>query len=310
MAIKSYISMMRINHWFKNMFVLPGTILALVLTGTPFSQIIPTLILGLLSACIIASSNYVINEWVDAAFDRFHPRKKHRTAVVTALNPVAVYLVYFSLVIIGLILASFVSLEFLYVIIFFFIMGVIYNIRPMRAKDKPYLDVAVESINNPIRFLLGWFIVTNSIFPPSSLLLGYWCGGAFLMSIKRYAELRAIKDLNIAGLYRNSFKFYTEEKLLLMSFFYAMSSAFFLGVFLVKYRTELVFSLPFFAILFTWYLYIGLKPNSAAQHPEHLYREKNFAIYVVVFVVVIVFLLLCDFSGVKWLLSNAFIEGV
>ena len=49
-----------------------------------------------------------------------------------------------------------------------------------------------------------------------------------------------------------------------------------IGVFLIKYKIELLLSFPFFAVLFTWYLGISLKADSAAQAPEKLYREGAF----------------------------------
>ena len=99
---------------------------------------------------------------------------------------------------------------------------VVYNVRPFRAKDRPYLDVLSESLNNPLRLLLGWSVVLGNQLPPSSVLITYWMGGAFLMGIKRYAEYRAIGDPVAAGRYRRSFRRYTETTLLLSSFFYAL----------------------------------------------------------------------------------------
>lgn len=93
------------------------------------------------------------------------------------------------------------------------------------------------------------------------------------MGVKRHSEYRRIGDPVRAALYRRSFGTYTEESLLLSSFFYALCSAFPIGVFLIKYRIEYVLTFPMFAVLFTWYLAIGLKSDSAAQAPEKLYRE-------------------------------------
>ena len=73
-------------------------------------------------------------------------------------------------------------------------MGIIYNVRPIRSKDRIYLDVLSESINNPLRLLLGWSAVLAGMLPPSSILMAYWMGGAFLMAVKRYAEYRFIND--------------------------------------------------------------------------------------------------------------------
>jgi hypothetical protein len=107
-------------------------------------------------------------------------------------------------------------------------------------------------------------------------------GGAYLMGIKRYAEYRYINDSETAKKYRLSFGFYTEESLLLSSFFYALTSAFFLGVFLIKYRVEFILVMPFLALMFTWYLKIGMQANSVTQTPEKLYTQKGFIAYLAI----------------------------
>jgi hypothetical protein len=124
-------------------------------------------------------------------------------------------------------------------------------------------------------------------------------GGAFLMGVKRYAEYRYIGNAEQAGLYRRSFRFYTEEKLLLSSIFYALTSAFFLGIFLIKYRIELLISFPLFAILFVWYLEIGMRPHSPTKDPEKFYREKSFMAYLVFLSVVVALLLVTDIPALQ-----------
>jgi len=100
------------------------------------------------------------------------------------------------------------------------------------------------------------------------------------MAVKRYSEFRYINDRENAGLYRRSFRFYSERSLLLSAMYYALTSALFLGVFLIKYRIELLLTIPFLALLFVWYLKIGMKDDSAAQKPEKLYTERAFMVYV------------------------------
>ncbi|MBN2381841.1 UbiA prenyltransferase family protein [bacterium] len=308
MAVKSYLELARPSHWFKNLFVVPGTVIAMYLTKTPFSQFWWALLVGMTSICLIASANYVINEWLDARFDRYHPIKKNRPSVIGNLDKRIVYLEYCLLSLIALGLAGLISLHFLLCAFIFLSMGVLYNVEPFRSKDKPIIDVLSESINNPIRLTLGWFIVTNDSIPPSSLFFGYWMAGAFLMSIKRYAEYKALNDKHIAQLYRKSFAFYTEERLLVLSFFYGACSAFFMGVFLIKYQIEFFFALPFLAVLFSWYLHIGLKPNSIAQTPERLYQEKYFLLYIIFLIVLLSVLLAYDLPWLDWFLKNSFVD--
>ncbi|MCR4740429.1 MAG: UbiA prenyltransferase family protein [Lachnospiraceae bacterium] len=293
--LKSYIKIARPDHWIKNAFILPGVAIALLLSDDVFSAgALLKLITGFFATCFIASANYVINEWLDAEFDRFHPTKKNRPVVSENMKFSYVMIEYVLCIIIGLSLSVFVNRYFLYTELWLLVMGVLYNVKPIRTKDIPYLDVLSESINNMIRLLLGWFIITVKIIPPSSVLIGYWFAGAFLMATKRFAEYRMIGDPEKAGLYRRSFKFYSEQSLLISSFFYALCSTFFIGIFMIKYRIEYLVGMPFIFGLFCFYLYISFKPDSAVQKPEKLYREKNLLIYLAVLIVVLVILTFVD----------------
>jgi 4-hydroxybenzoate polyprenyltransferase len=140
------------------------------------------------------------------------------------------------------------------------------------------------------------------MLPPSSIILAYWLGGAFLMAIKRYAEFRFIADHETAGLYRTSFVHYSEKSLLLSAFSYALTCTFMLGVFLIKYRVEYVLSFPFIALLFVYYLSIALKDEASVHTPEKLYRETGFIAYVVFLSILILALSVIDMPFLNILL--------
>jgi 4-hydroxybenzoate polyprenyltransferase len=161
------------------------------------------------------------------------------------------------------------------------VMGIVYNVPPVRTKEVAYLDVLSESINNPIRLLLGWFALIQNQFPPVSLIIAYWMAGAFFMAIKRFAEYRQIGDRRIAKRYRRSFRYYNEERLLISLFFYVVMGALFTGVFIVRYQLELILALPLVAGFFAYYLHLGLKDNSPVQNPEKLHRERGFVAFTV-----------------------------
>jgi hypothetical protein len=141
-------------------------------------------------------------------------------------------------------------------------------------------------------------MVVNSGFPPSSILISYWMGGAFLMATKRLSEYKMIGNKALAASYRESFKHYNEDSLLVSAFFYALNSTFFLGIFLIKYRIEYLLLFPLIAILFAWYLQISFKNDSAAQAPEKLYKESGLLIYVS-FIAVVTALL--SYIDIPWL---------
>ena len=304
---KEYLALARIDHWFKQVFMLPGIFLALIAYPTQFSwPTLLTIVLGVLATSLVASSNYVINEWLDAPFDKFHPVKKNRPSVVANLKKNLVYIEYISIAVIGLGLAALISMPFFLGCLLLFVMGVLYNVKPFRTKDRPYLDVLSESINNPIRLALGWFLIAPEILPPSSMMVAYWMGGAFLMGTKRFAEYRFINDPEQAGLYRRSFKYYNEVRLLISVFFYALTCTFFLGIFLVKNRIELLLSFPLFSLMFAWYLDMAFRPNSTVQRPEKLYKHYKFMIFLVLFGLTLLGLFYFDIPALNYFLQKTF----
>ncbi len=273
-----YAAMARPDHWVKHVFILPGIVLAYILEPTAVSSLLYPIVFGLASAAAIASANYVLNEWLDKQHDAHHPTKSQRPAVRLRLSPIVVALEYAALAAIGLAIAASLSRLFLLTAAGFLASGWLYNIRPLRTKDRIFLDVMSESINNPIRLTLGWAMVDPTTLPPGSLLLAYWMGGAFLMAIKRVAEYRAVREtagIERLGQYRRSFRYYTESSLLVSSLLYALMAAFFLAIFVIKYRVEYLLALPLFAALFAAYLRVGLKTHSSAQTPEKLFKEKS-----------------------------------
>jgi decaprenyl-phosphate phosphoribosyltransferase len=273
---RAYVQIARPDHWIKNIFVIPGVTAALAVAPQAASWAALPLVLALVSVCLVASANYTINEFLDAQYDRFHPLKGDRPGARGLLDGRLVLSQYLLLAMGGVAIAGLINAPFYLTSALLLGMGLVYNTPPIRTKDKAYLDVLSESVNNPIRFLLGWFAVTADVLPPASVLLAYWMGGAFLMAIKRYSEYRRIDDPIRAALYRRSFARYTEQSLLLSGFFFALCSAFFTAIFLIKYRIEFLLTFPLIATLFTWYVAIGLKRDSAAQAPEKLHREVAF----------------------------------
>ena len=298
--MRNYIKIARPDHWVKNIFIIPGVAVGFLLAQMPpTGELIWRFIIGFVATCFIASANYVINEWLDAEFDKYHPTKKYRPVVSENMKFSLVMVEYAILAAAGIALSLLINTGFLAIEAWLLIMGILYNVKPMRTKDIPFLDVITESVNNMIRLLLGWFIVTDASVPPGSILLGYWMGGAFLMGIKRFAEYRMIGDPETAGLYRKSFAAYTEQTLLCSSMFYAFCSTFCMGIFLIKYRLEYVLAMPFLFLLFVYYLYLAFKEDSAVQKPEKLYKEKKLMAFVLLIVLIFVILTVVDIPALK-----------
>jgi len=287
-----YVQIARVDHWFKNAFMILGVVLAIFYEPSLFawSSVMP-LAAAVLATCLVASSNYVLNEILDGPTDRFHPKKKARPVpsgqVVLAIG----YAEWLLLAVVGLRIALTVNWYFAVAAFSLWVMGILYNVPPVRTKEWPYVDVLSESINNAIRLMLGWFALVTTRVPPLSLVIAYWMLGAFFMATKRHAEYRHIGNPDRAADYRRSFRYYTEDRLLVSMFFYATTCALFGGIFIVRYHLELILFAPFAAGVFAYYLKIGLQPDSPAQNPEKLYRQRGFFAYMVLSTVVFVVLM-------------------
>jgi 4-hydroxybenzoate polyprenyltransferase len=271
-----YIRVMRPDHWLKNIFIVFGHVVAIVLLDLPLT--LPTVLvaaLSLIPACLIASANYILNEILDAPFDRVHPTKKDRPVPsgkvkvgwlwvlmgVLCVAGFAMALVMFNtgyMAALGLLLAS----------------GFVYNVEPLRLKDRAFLDVIAESFNNPIRLWLGWYaLAPATTFPPLSIVMAWWFFGALLMAGKRYAEYRFIGDGERSGRYRKSFKVYTEKSLVLSMVTYANFFCFCMGIAITTYRPNLVFVFPVVVIAILVYLNRAMTEEEARLEPEHLLKS-------------------------------------
>ena len=297
-TIWPYVQIARVDHWFKNAFMLLGVVLAVFYEPSllAWSSLVP-LSIAVLSTCLVASSNYVLNELLDGPRDRLHPEKRHRPVPSGRIRPAIAYVEWLALAAAGFALALSINVYFFASALALWIMGVAYNVPPLRTKEWPYLDVLSESINNPIRLFLGWFALVTLRVPPMSLAIAYWMLGAFFMAMKRFAEYRHINDPRVAAAYRRSFEFYTEERLLVSLFFYATTCALFAGIFIVRYHLELILFTPIGAGVFAYYLKIGLLPNSPVQNPEKLYKQRGFFLYMVFATLVFILLMFTSIPG-------------
>src|SRR5262245_11518505 len=213
-SLRGHLEICRFDHWFKNVFVLPGVVVALGMEPERLAlALLPRLLLALLAIGLVASSNYVINELLDAPFDRHHPQKSGRPVPSGRVHVPLAWAQWIALGALGVGLGTAISRGFVWTMLALWLAGCVYNLKPLRTKDLPYLDVLSESLNNPLRMLAGWFVVGPHAFPPASLLLSYWMVGGYFMALKRFAEYRHI-GAERAAAYRRSFAAYDENRLL------------------------------------------------------------------------------------------------
>lgn len=306
-TLRGHLRIMRVDHWFKNVFVLPGVVVALsAQDSVDWGELAWRFVVGMLAVGIVASSNYVINEVLDAPSDLHHPVKRTRPVPSGIVNVRLAYVQWIVLMLVGVGLGGLVSGWEALTLLGLWVAGCVYNIPPVRTKDVAYLDVVTESINNPIRMLVGWFIVASSPVPPLSLLVSYWMIGCYFMALKRFAEYRDMADHRDGHVqYRRSFAHYDEKRLLVSIVFYGSTAMLFFGAFAVRYRLELILAFPLIALIMAMYLSLAFQPSSPVEHPEKLYRERGLMTAVLACSVLMVVLLFVDIP----LLADFFPRG-
>lgn len=285
---------MRLERWPRSTAIFLGSAAFVYLHRDLFSfsdlSFLLRLALSFLLTWFISTANYVINEIVDVPYDIHHPTKRHRPVVKGEIKIIPLSLLGLGLTISGLLLAYiFFSSSFFFSLLALLIAGFIYNIKPVRTKDIPFLDAISESANNPIRFLIGWFaLAPSNLLPPLSILISWWSFGNFLLVAKRLSEFRLLKEK--AGDYRASLRMYSKRSLLLGMV--ASTVVFFLSYFYFSFALRLwsfFFISPF--ILFYFFLFFGktLKEEEVMEEPELLLKRPKYAFYTL-FLVLLFFL--------------------
>jgi len=303
MKVKAYLRAVRLERWPRSTAIFVGSI-AYIWFNPDFIEIfgwkiiVFNVILAFLLTWGISTLNYIINEIADAPYDIHHPVKKNR--------PLARGEVEKSILIIIGVLLGLISLSVAFYYFSFYLLlslsalllaGLIYNVKPMRVKEIPFLDSIVESANNPIRFFIGWYALSESKnFPPLSLLFLWWTFGNFLMVAKRFSEKRLLKDK--AGDYRISLKKYTEKSLLI---FMLLSVAiffifYFIFAFTYKLQSFLYFS-PFIFLYFFLFFKKTLKEKGIMEEPEKLLMNLKLGSYTLLLIVLIIISILFDKIG-------------
>jgi 4-hydroxybenzoate polyprenyltransferase len=288
--VTAYLRALRLERWPRSAAIILGSTAFFFLHRDFLSSFRPreiAFLLGLsfLLTWAISTANYVLNEIVDAPYDIHHPAKRHRPLIRGEIKKAPFILLGIGITAAGFTLAiAFFSRSFVLSLLALLAAGFIYNVKPVRTKDIPFLDAISESANNPIRFLIGWYaFAPQHYFPPVSLLVTWWSFGNFLMTAKRLSEFRLLRDK--AADYRLSHKRYSQNLLL---FGMVVSSAVFLTSFVVfvlsisLYRSLVIF--PVLLLYLSLFFRKTLDEREVMEEPESLLRSPLIALLTLVLV--------------------------
>lgn len=299
--LSDYIDVFRPIRWYRNSTMLLGSVITVKVLNIPLHELLSTpklitFFVTLVAICLVASGNYGINEVLDSETDSHHPEKQHRAIPSGRVPARRVIIISILLYAIGIgAVALLGNLGLLISVVLLFISGIAYNVKPFRLKDRPFVDFPSEALNNPIRFLIGWYAVASAhqLFP-ASFVLGYWFLGIFLMAAKRFGEIRLIKDKTTATQYRKSLGYYTEERLLMAMIAGATAFSYMMGALSFKYSVDVILVLPFVVGWMIWFFALAFEENTVVKSPERIFEKKGFIAYTLATVTIFTY---CFYSG-------------
>ncbi|MGM0582466.1 MAG: decaprenyl-phosphate phosphoribosyltransferase [Bacteroidota bacterium] len=158
--IKDYLHLARPHQYTKNLFIFVPAFFAFQLNS------LGVWINGLqafVAYCLIASSVYTLNDWMDRKEDRKHPDKKDRPIAAGRIGKTSAYIFMTLLLIAGLLTSYTVSLEVIGLLGFYYILNVAYTIK---LKHVPLLDISIIATGFVIRLIVG-SVATN-------IVLSHW----------------------------------------------------------------------------------------------------------------------------------------
>jgi 4-hydroxybenzoate polyprenyltransferase len=301
--MKAYLEAMRLERWPRSAAILVGSAAFFLLNPESFAQKPPVsiaiqLLLSFLLTWGISTANYIVNEIADAPFDIHHPTKRMRPLARKEIHRGPLLAAGAVLTLACLLTAGLAfPPAFFPALLALLIAGFIYNIKPVRTKDIPFLDSISESANNPIRFLIGWFAVADTaLWPPVTLLVSWWAFGNFLMVAKRLSEFRLLKER--AADYRLSLGRYSRFSLVMGM---AVSALVFFVSYLVfaagSGRTSLlILALPLL-LYFLFFFKKTLREREVMEEPERLLKQPLFAAFTFLLLLGFLLALLFDSTG-------------
>ena len=179
-SLVPYLAALRPHQWLKNLLVMLP-----LLTAHQFAA--PAMVAALLAfACfsLVASSVYVLNDLVDLAADRAHPRKRNRPFASGAVPIAHGTWMAIGLITAGAVLAAFVGPLFLLVMAGYYVLTTAYSLH---LKRKVVIDIFVLAGLYTVRLVAGG-VATQT--PLSVWLLAFSMFFFLsLASVKRQAEL-------------------------------------------------------------------------------------------------------------------------
>lgn len=151
--MSSYIKLLRVSHWLKNLFLFLPLFFSGMFIEDPIAAV--NVIIGILCFSLTASVVYIINDIRDVEDDRLHPEKKHRPFAAGTVKTSSGIILAIVLLLTSMGVGYWLDPYFLIVLGSYFILNLAYSIK---LKHVPLLDISIIAVGFVLRVIAGGVI--------------------------------------------------------------------------------------------------------------------------------------------------------
>lgn len=179
LMLKPYIQLLRAPQYIKNLVIFLPAFFALRVTEPDTFW---RTFLAVIGFSIVASSVYILNDYLDQEEDRQHPVKRHRPIASGAVPGHHALIMMVVLVLIGISTFLFLSRNAFYLVSAYVFLNVAYSLR---LKHIPIIDIFIIALGFLIRIATGGQVAQEPIPLTMWIALIIMLGALFLGLAKR-----------------------------------------------------------------------------------------------------------------------------
>lgn len=276
---ESYLKLMRVRHYIKNLIVLLPLFFSEQLLTAPLK--LQNALLGFLAMCSAASAIYIINDLHDIEKDRSHPTKCRRPLASGEVSPSEAYALLSVLLILCSILSILIgNLQGALILALYLLLNLGYS---NGLKNQPVIDVVILVSGYVLRLLYGALITQIKV--SDWLFLTVMCGSFFLGFGKRRNEFQiqkgdegsrpVLKKYSLNFLDKNMYCFMT-----LTDMFYSLWV-------IEKMKDILFWSIPVFFLILMLYSF-DVEGNTDGDPVEVILGDRKILLLAAVYGVLVI----------------------
>lgn len=271
--IMSYIKLMRIQHYIKNILIF----LPIIFSKNMFQlELLKNTTIGAIAFSLMSSIVYIINDIMDVEADKKHEKKKFRPIATGEISIKQAYIVATMLLIISTTLNFIIKANILACVIFYgyLAINVLYSIK---LKHIPILDIAILTSGFLLRLLYGAEITGIGI---SNWLYLTILSFSFYMALgKRRNELTKIGNET-----RKVLEYYNKSFLDNNMYMCMALGIVFYSLWCIDINTNLIWTVPFVMVICMKYS-LNIERDSLGDPVDVILSDKILLLLAVMYAI-------------------------